>query len=159
MEKELFPSCAGDQPLADRMPHREMHPHGSIPVPGDRPLGDVPLSDCGCESGGNGGCGENGHHHSHDHQGCGKNCGEPAEKGCGIGICVGYEGCGEGSWGLSAHPLAMVYAPCQTFRALYDPHTALNRGTLFTELDLPLGNEGCGFTTVGDSCRMERRRI
>ncbi len=157
MEKDLFPSRAGDQPLADRMPRREMRPHGSIPVPGDRPLGNIPLDDCGCEGGGNVGCGESGHDHGHDHQGCGDGRIETAEKGC--GACVGYEGCGEGSWGLPAHPHAMVYAPCQTFRALYDPHTALNRGTLFTELDLPLGGESCGFTTVGDSCHIERRRI
>ncbi|MBO5110305.1 MAG: spore coat associated protein CotJA [Clostridia bacterium] len=32
----------------------------------------------------------------------------------------------------------MVYAPCQRFEGLYDPDTALLRGTLFSELDLPL---------------------
>lgn len=86
-----------------------------------------------------------------------------APNGCGCGdtegICVGYEGCGEGSWGLSGHPLAMVYAPCQAFRALYDPATALNRGTLFTELDLPFGGAEGAFTTVGCACRAERRGV
>ena len=89
------------------------------------------------------------------------------EDGCGCGdhpgdnegICVGYEGCGEGSWGLTNHPLAMVYAPCQAFRALYDPDTALNRGTLFTELDLPFGGAEGAFTTVGCACRVERRGV
>ena len=94
--------------------------------------------------------------------GCGCGCGHHHSNGeghgDGAGICRGFEGCGAGSWGLSEYPLAMVYAPCQTFRALYDPATALNRGTLFTELDLPLGGEG-GFTAEGCACRMERRRV
>ncbi len=33
--------------------------------------------------------------------------------------------------------LAMVYAPRQSFKELYDIGTALKRGTLFRELDLP----------------------
>lgn len=79
-------------------------------------------------------------------------CGTPvpaAENGssCPSG-CRGYEGCGEDSWGLNDYPLAMVYAPCQSFRALYDPNTALARGTLFTELDLPLGDEKGAFCTL-----------
>ena len=49
-------------------------------------------------------------------------------------------------WGLADHPLAMVYAPCQGFEGLYDPDTALLRGTLFPELDLPL-------EAVGRGCR------
>jgi hypothetical protein len=56
--------------------------------------------------------------------------------------------------------MAMVYAPCQVFRALYDPATALHRGTLFTELDLPLGGmDGGAFVTEGCSCRAERRQV
>lgn len=90
---------------------------------------------------------------------CGCGCGSPNQSDGGdAGICHGFEGCGAGSWGLAEYPLAMVYAPCQTFRALYDPATALNRGTLFTELDLPLGGEG-GFTAEGCACRLERRRV
>ena len=81
---------------------------------------------------------------------------ESHEHAC--GCCVGYEGCGPDSWGLSEYPLAMVYTPCQAFRALYDTDTALNRGTLFTELDLPLGDEG-GLTTNGCACRRERNRV
>lgn len=35
-------------------------------------------------------------------------------------------------------PLAMVYAPKQYWRALYDPNEALRRGTMFRELCFPL---------------------
>ena len=42
-----------------------------------------------------------------------------------------------GGWGLEAHPLAMVYSPCQAWRDAYAPDVALDRGTLFSELDLP----------------------
>ena len=72
------------------------------------------------------------------------------------GVCVGHEGCGEGSWGLCDYPLAMAYAPCQIFRALYDPATALSRGTLFTELDLPFGSTEGAFTAEGCACRLDR---
>ena len=41
-------------------------------------------------------------------------------------------------WGLSDHPLAMVYSPYQTWRELYNHELALEKGTLFSELDLPL---------------------
>ena len=40
-------------------------------------------------------------------------------------------------WGLADHPLAMVYSPYQLFRDVYSPDTALTRGTMFGELDLP----------------------
>lgn len=47
-------------------------------------------------------------------------------------------------------PLASVYAPTQVFRNLYDRETALHRGTIFKELDLPF----MGMTvTKGGSCR------
>ena len=43
------------------------------------------------------------------------------------------------SCGGDAYPsLAMVYAPCQSFRMTYEPEEALARGTLFRELDKPL---------------------
>ena len=107
--------------------------------------------DCGCNSGHNNGT------VSPDTNGCG--CDHtptvpPANGGCG---CVGHEGCGDGSWGLNGYPLAMVYAPCQTFCALYDPTTALKRGTAFSTLDLPLGSTDCGFTADTCSGRRERR--
>ena len=75
--------------------------------------------------------------------GCANDADRPA---CGI------DGCGADSFGLANHPLAMVYAPCQAFRAIYDPATALGRGTLFCELDLPLG------CCSGASCRVEPHR-
>lgn len=43
------------------------------------------------------------------------------------------EGCSKG------RPLAMVYAEKQDFRELYEAKEALKRGTLFKELDFPLG--------------------
>ena len=50
----------------------------------------------------------------------------------------GADNCGEGGgWGLSSYPLASVYSPLQEFRDLYDEEKALERGTLFAELDLP----------------------
>ena len=41
--------------------------------------------------------------------------------------------------GLSALPLAMAYVPMQTWCTPYTPDKALCRGTLFPQLDLPLG--------------------
>ena len=39
-------------------------------------------------------------------------------------------------------PLAMAYVPMQIWRNLYSAEAALDRGTLFSELDLPfLGKE------------------
>lgn len=90
------------------------------------------------------------------HSGCGCGCDDAQDNG---NVCMGHEGCGENSWGLNEYPLAMVYAPCQQFRALYDPATALSRGTLFTELDLPLGGTEGTFTALGCACRAERRRV
>lgn len=52
---------------------------------------------------------------------------------------------------LSDYALAMVYTPEQEFVEVYDPMTALSRGTMFSELDKPwLGSGGsCG---GGSSC-------
>ena len=56
-------------------------------------------------------------------------------------------GCGSGTaaarWGIKGYPLAMVYAPLQEWRSIYDIDTALMRGTLFSELDLPFLGGGC----------------
>ena len=48
-------------------------------------------------------------------------------------------GCGsqETGFGLHDYPLASVYAPLQHFRKIYDTKTALDKGTMFSELDLP----------------------
>lgn len=57
------------------------------------------------------------------------------------------------SWGLEDYPLAMVYSPIQNWRGLYDNETALRRGTLFKELDMPfLGSDGMKNGT-GGCCR------
>ena len=57
----------------------------------------------------------------------------------GDGNDTNNSGCGKdvGDWGLSSYHLAMVYSPLQEFHQLYEPDVALNRGTLFAELDLP----------------------
>ena len=54
------------------------------------------------------------------------------------------------TWGLYEYPLASVYAPLQEFRSIFDKDTALKKGTIFSELDLPFMGE-----TVrgGGSCR------
>lgn len=53
------------------------------------------------------------------------------------------------SWGLEGYPLASVFAPLQVFRNLYDRDTALQKGTIFSELDLPF--RGASVTKGG--CR------
>ena len=127
-------------------------------LPGDNGLRDLPPTDRASieptprleqllQGSGESGCGcscDGGHHHGDDHH----------HGAC--DVCYGHEGCGEGSWGLCDYPLAMAYAPCQIFRALYDPATALNRGTLFTELDLPFGSTEGAFTAEGCACRLDR---
>lgn len=138
MERQDFlprTALSGEDGLRDLPPAERDRPE-SVPTPR---MDLAPEGGCGC------GCGNCDHEQGHDH---GHDCGH---REC-------YEGCGEGSWGLGEHPLAMVYAPCQEFRALYDPATALNRGTLFTELDLPFGGAEGMFTTVGCAGRGERRR-
>ena len=46
-------------------------------------------------------------------------------------------------WGLNDYPLAMVYSPYQSWRELYTLDVALAKGTLFSELDLPLEAINC----------------
>ncbi len=48
-------------------------------------------------------------------------------------------GCNGDSLGIDSLPLAYAYVPMQKFRLLYNPERALKQGTLFEELDLPLG--------------------
>lgn len=55
--------------------------------------------------------------------------GQSCPSACSRGSC--------GGWGLESRPLAMVYSPCQAWRDAYTPEVALERGTLFSELDLP----------------------
>ena len=53
------------------------------------------------------------------------------------------------TWGLHDYPLASVYAPLQEFRSIFDKDTALKKGTIFSELDLPFMGE----SVRGGSCR------
>ena len=53
-----------------------------------------------------------------------------------------------GGWGLGGFPLASVYAPLQVFEELYDAETALSKGTIFKQLDLPF----MGMTVKGGNC-------
>ena len=55
----------------------------------------------------------------------------------------------EKSFGLEGYPLAMVYSPIQEWRELYDIETALERGTLFSALDLPFVCGERGNTSSG----------
>lgn len=130
----------GDNGLRD-LPPADRAPVEPTPCP-EQLLQGSGEGSCGCSH--NGGRHNGGHHHGdgHNHGAC--------------GVCYGHEGCGEGSWGLCDYPLAMAYAPCQIFRALYDPATALSRDTLFTELDLPFGSTEGAFTAEGCACRLDR---
>ena len=53
--------------------------------------------------------------------------------------CIHNDTCGVSCtrWGLREHPLAMVYSPCQPWINVYKPEIALERGTVFKDLDLP----------------------
>ena len=53
------------------------------------------------------------------------------------------------TWGLENYPLASVYSAIQHWRNLYEPEEALQRGTLFKELDLPFV---CGEIKNGGNC-------
>jgi len=64
------------------------------------------------------------------------------------GSCDGQNG--TIGWGISNHPLSMVYAPWQNFDNLYDLDTALKQGTVFAELDLPFAGRSI---SKGGSCR------
>ena len=44
-------------------------------------------------------------------------------------------------WGIKGYPLASVYAPLQNFDEVYNMETALEKGTVFCELDLPFRGE------------------
>lgn len=50
----------------------------------------------------------------------------------------------------STRSLAMVYAPIQKWRSIYDPEIALVNGTIFEELDKPFQMSGC---TMNNGCR------
>ena len=79
--------------------------------------------------------------------GCG--CGDHDHGGSDHGEIGNSYPCGEN--GVEGRALAMVYAPIQQWRNAYDPHTALHRGTLFRELDMPF--YGSKKTDRGGICR------
>lgn len=56
----------------------------------------------------------------------------------GCGRSIARNGCGCDGMSGGQRQLAMVYAPMQCFRMLYNHSDALMRGTLFEELDKPL---------------------
>ena len=64
-------------------------------------------------------------------------------------------GCGEPiqepSWGLKTQPLASVYSVLQSWNEIYDLDTALKRGTIFKELDLPFYGGACSGDGEGRS--------
>ncbi len=43
-------------------------------------------------------------------------------------------------YGISGLPVGATYAPLQKFEDIYDPERALERGTVFAALDLPLAH-------------------
>lgn len=53
--------------------------------------------------------------------------------------------------GVTERSLAMVYAPIQPWRGVYEPQIALCRGTLFRELDMPF--YGDQKSAKGGNCR------
>ena len=57
--------------------------------------------------------------------------------------------------GLRGRPLAMVYAPIQEFRSLYEPEEALEHGTIFRELDFPWYPTACKGPSSGCGCRRD----
>ena len=82
---------------------------------------------------GNSGCGCQGHDHSN---------------GTDQNMIGNTYPCGEN--GVHERALAMVYAPVQHWRNAYDPKTALSRGTLFRELDMPFHGKNM---SKGGNCR------
>ena len=59
------------------------------------------------------------------------------------GGCLGTQNGDENiATDLDGLPLAYAYVPWQKWRMLYKPENALGRGTLFEELDKPLGVYG-----------------
>ena len=67
------------------------------------------------------------------------------DNGCMHGAgCTHGETCGGSCtrWGLHDHPVAMVYSPCQPWNNVYKPEIALERGTVFKDLDLPFEAAG-----------------
>ena len=72
--------------------------------------------------------------------------------GCGCDVEASVDVCDgacRSSWGLDGYPVGMVYAPIQRFDRILDLDTAMHKGTIFEELDLPFK---CGMHTKGGCC-------
>ena len=75
------------------------------------------------------------------------------QKCAGVGaVCTGT--CTEDLYVPTFPSLAMVYAPTQQFRFLYEENDGLRRGTIFRELDKPFEKSavrsGCGCSISGN---------
>lgn len=68
----------------------------------------------------------------------------------GCGCNETYDCSDRKTWGLDNYPLASVFVPLQEFDKLFDMDTALSRGTVFAELDLPFMGDS---VYKGGSCR------
>ncbi len=56
---------------------------------------------------------------------------------------LGCDSCGCAEISSQPLSLAMAYVPLQNWKEIYEPDVALERGTIFAQLDLPfLGKEG-----------------
>lgn len=110
--------------------------------------------DCGCDittgaspvsngRGSNCGCGQD----TRDTRG--KGCADYSGESCACPDCDNGYRCG--GHGLFGRPLAMVYSPVQEFCRLYELDKALEKGTLFSDLDLPL--TAVQNNTKGGCCR------
>ncbi len=84
--------------------------------------------------------------------GCTDGCSNSRIGSCSRDNTQRSDGCNKGrqTWGLVDHPLAMVYSPLQGFDKLFNMETALNKGTMFEELDLPFMGES---VYKGGNCR------
>lgn len=61
------------------------------------------------------------------------------------GYACGYER----TWGLMGYPVGIVFASLQRFDNIHDLDTAMKKGTIFAELDLPFE---CGNSKKGGCC-------
>ena len=80
--------------------------------------------------------------------GCGivgvvNDCCDPCGTGAVGGIIIGQQQGGDGCNCETVMPIAMAYVPWQSYGEVYPMQTALQRGTLFRELDLDFAGRRC----------------
>ena len=56
------------------------------------------------------------------------------------------------TYGVKGYPLAMVYSPVQEFGNLYEIDKGFNKGTIFSELDLPFMGRSLAKKGVAGGC-------